>query len=434
MVSASGPCNGSVNDNYSEVQCRESNTTPTAEPEYVWDLQTSEGIAAVIATIYSVIFVIAFSWNLFVILFVLKNRKLLKDPPSIFLLSLAIVDFMEAVTSIPFYVATLIGGGWIFGETDEMRLAFCKAVGFFLTVFLGVSVYILSIIALDRFLYIFCALKYHKLMKPWRAWLLVLVFCIPPIIIASTPLYGFGEYFFFLEFGVCLFHWRGETEYVVAFCLIMMVPITMIVVFTILTYCYVRRFLHKRQRRHSQWNLNISMSTNNVRDVIKEHKAKRKNLNRIFIALLVTQLVCFAPGLLTAFVGRIIGSYDPVPDIIFFIDFVFVLSNAALNPIIQSGFRKPIREALQSKFRLIGALLKCPESKTPDKVPRDYNRQVTTQSVLTLSGNIDNTINSIYDGKENGAVAADGSESIVQPDDTRTDYTMFSSPSPDLKE
>lgn len=361
--------------------------------ESLWDLPVSDAVAGFIASLYMILFLVAFSWNLCVIVFMLVNRKLLREPSSIFLFCLAIVDFMEAVSSIPFYIATLIGGGWIFGDTDDMRMDFCKAVGFFLSTFLSVSIHILAIIAFDRFLYIVCAFQYPRLLKPWRAWLLVFVCCIPAVIVASTPLYGFGEFFFFNDFGVCLFHWRGELAYVVVFCLENMIFIAAIVVFTSLTYFYVRRYLRIREKRKlnlSNLNLNsIQSVTTEEERVAKEHRAKRRTLTRLFLALLITQLICFAPGLTTAFVGLVIGSFDDVPNIVFFIDLLFVISNAAVNPIILTCVRRKIRRKLMSPLVKAWRALRCVEDTydvevQPAEERPSFNRQTTIESVLNV--------------------------------------------------
>ncbi len=398
-----------MNSICNETNCtdNEVNTTTTTDggnsrlDESLWDLPGSDALAGIIATLYMVIFLVAFSWNLFVIVFMLKHRQLLKEPSSIFLFCLVIVDFMEAVSSIPFYIATLIGGGWIFGDTDEMREDVCSAVGFFLSTFLSLSIHILAIIAFDRFLYIACALNYHKLLQPWKAWLLVIVCCIPAVIVASTPLYGFGEFFFFNEFGVCLFHWRGQRSYVIVFCLENMVFITAIILFTTLTYCYIRRFLRIRQKREvklSNTNLNniqlASRANTEEERVSKEHRSRQKILTRLFIALMVMQLVCFTPALLTAFIGFVLGSYDDVPNIVFFIDLLFVISNAAINPIILTCVRRTIRHKIKSMLMKLWMRLRCVSADygfdpDPTQDRPSFNRQVTIESVLNGRGHRD---------------------------------------------
>ena len=341
-------CNESVvNDVGSAVsENNDSSMCGTGDPglsESMWSLPYPPAAAGAIAAIYTVIFVIAFCWNLFLIGFMIKNRKMLRgEPSSIFLFCLAVVDFLEATSSIPFYIATLIQGGWFFGETDTVRMQFCCAIAFFLSLFLCLSIYLLAIIAFDRFLYIVYSFRYHRLMKPWRAWLLVLCVCVVPVIISSTPFYGFGAFFYFPPFGACLFRWRAERDYVIVFAVLMVIPVAFILVFTIITYFYVRRFLRGNLGKRGQWSVTS----------LDAQKVKERNLTRLFAALVITQLVCFSPALLTAFIGRIF-SYDNVPNAVFLIDFILVLLNSAINPIIQSFLRKPIRDVVLS-------VIKCP--------------------------------------------------------------------------
>ena len=349
-------CNESVvydvgSGNNDSSMCR---TVDPALSESMWSLPYTPAASGAIAAIYTAIFVIAFCWNLFLIGFMIKNRKMLrKEPSSIFLFCLAVVDFLEATSSIPFYIATLIQGGWFFGETDTMRMQFCCAIAFFLSLFLSLSVYLLAIIAFDRFLYIVYSFRYNRLMKPWRAWLIVLCVWVVPVIISSTPFYGFGAFFYFPACGACLFRWRLERDYVIVFCVLMVIPVVFILVFTIITYFYVRKFLRGNLRKRGQWSVTS----------LDARKAKERNLTRLFAALVMTQLVCFSPALLTAFIGRIF-SYDNVPNVVFLIDFILVLLNSAMNPIIQSFLRKPIRDAVMS-------VIKCPSCKSTPPVSAD---------------------------------------------------------------
>lgn len=306
--------------------------------ECMWQIPHSEPVAGIIAFAYIIIFVLAFLWNMFVIGIFLKDRKLLKQPSSVFLLALAVVDFLEALLSIPFYIAALIGGGWIFGDTDDTRQGVCTAIGFFLSVFLFTTLHLLALLSFDRFLYIVFAVKYDQWMKPWRALLLGMVVSIVPLILASTPLYGFGALRFSETLGVCAFQWIGQRVYVVVVGIEALLPITAIVVFTLWPYIYVKRFLKRRHKRQLQF-------TKTRQDLFELNTRKQQHervLTRVFSLLLVSQLVCFTPGILIAFVGFFIG-YENIPPAIPLIAFVIIISNAAINPIIQSLTRRSIR-------------------------------------------------------------------------------------------
>ena len=316
--------------------------------ECMWKLPHSKPEAAIITVLYIIIFLTAFLWNSLVIFIFLKDRKLLKYPSSVFLLGLAIIDFLEAVLSIPFYVAALIGGGWIFGDTDKIRQGMCTAIGFFLSIFLLMSVHLLALISFDRFLNIVFAIKYDKLMNPWRALLLAFFVCIVPLILASTPFFGFGMLGFSDTVGVCIFRWAGHRFYVIMIGVEALLPITAIIVFTLWTYIYIKQFLNKRHERR----LHFVTTEQERRELSSKKTDHQRTLTKAFTLLLVTQLMCFTPGILWAFIGFFIGYYSAPPIVPLFC-FVVIISNAAINPLIQSLARTSFRRYLSRFIKTI---------------------------------------------------------------------------------
>ena len=300
-----------------------------------WVLPISQVQSGLTATVLSVILVTALIFNPLLMGFIIRDKKL-SQPSYIFLFCLLVIDFLEALLSIPFYIATHILHGWKFGETDMERQAVCNMVGFFFNVFLSVSICILGIVSFDRFFYIVFALKYRRYMKPWVAWVMVIALCLIPVIVSAFPLFGFSYFEFNQSFGACLPRWRGQTPYVIVYVLVALVPYVLVFVFTTITCCYLRRYvsgsLHSRTfslRQNSQ----------------VEERGRQSLLTRLFALLLVTQIVCFMPGFLTAFIGARF-SYYIIPQEVFLVDFILVLANAAINPIIQSLVWKKLRNKL----------------------------------------------------------------------------------------
>ena len=315
--------------------------------ECLWRIPHSEPVAGLVATFYLFIFFTAFFWNLLVIVIFLKERMLIREPSSMFLLALAVVDFLDAVLSVPFYVAALIGGGWIFGDTDEVRQDVCTAVGFVFTLFLLMTVHILALIAFDRFVYIVFAVRYEKWMTPKTTLLMTLVVAIVPVILSAAPLFGFGSLGFSDVLGVCVFRWAGYREYVITVGIEAMIPIVATIVFTLWTYIYVKRFLSRRHENRSYFSTSASREQLNT-----EKRQTDRALARTFTLLLVSQVICFTPGLLTAFIGFFVG-YDNVPPSILLIDFVIITASVAVNPVIQTLTKRKIRAHF---FRLLNMM------------------------------------------------------------------------------
>ena len=325
-------------------------------------------LVVIVTLIYIVILLFAVLWNSFVICIFLKERHLLREPSSLFLFSLAIVDLLEAVLSIPFYIATLIGGGWVIGSTDAIRNGVCIAVGFIFSMFLLMTVHLLALISFDRFLYLVYPLKYRKWMNLPKAVCLGAIVSVPPLILASMPFFGFGKLGFSSIVGVCIFRWEGEREYVITVAIEALLPIIATIVFTLWTYIHAKRFLKRRHLRQTSYGV----PKKSVVFVNKRNQRVDRALTQTFILLLVSQVVCFTPGILTALVGFFIG-YQSIPSSILIIDFVIIISSVGINPVIQSLSRTQIRHYLTSLYIICNCTQRDPKFDGTTEITDDYN-------------------------------------------------------------
>lgn len=346
--------------NFSEII---SNTTNTADDgscglnESNWHLDT-EGFTKysrpIVLFYECLVFVVSFSWNLFVIIFIFRRKKMLKEPPNIFFVNLAIADFLATLLCVPFYIITVGAESWTFGDNDCVRRGFCKAVAFFLSTLLLVSVYFLAAVAFDRFVAIVYNWQYERLISVKRAWIAVIVCWIVALIVASPPAYGFGAFFFENRLGACLFRWSKNREYVLFFVIQLLIPIIIIIVCTLGTYCRVRKFLNKQHQRTIR---HITRQAT-VRFEVK-HKKRQKKVLWIFTTLLVILTLCWAPGMVTAMVGFFVG-YEDIPGPVFVVDFMFVLTNIMVNPIVHAFFRKSIRKSIKKfLFAILERVMVC---------------------------------------------------------------------------
>lgn len=358
--------------------------------ECLWKTPYGTPPAVIVVIFFIVILLFALVWNGLVIFIFIKDRYLLKEPSSVYLFLLAVVDILEVVLSIPFYVVTLIAGEWIFGRTDAVREAVCIAVGYIFSLFLFTTVHLLALISFDRFLYIVHALNYRKWMNPTRALCLTAVVLFVPIILASTPLFGFGRLGFSPNIGVCVFRWEGQRPYVLSVAAEALLPVGATIVFTMWTYIYVKRFLRRKHARQTSYT-----STDDLENTTSRNKKVERTLTRTFTLLVISQAICFAPGIVTALVGFFVG-YTRIPPEIFLIDFVIIISNAGVNPLMQSLSRTRIRHYLSY---LIHLLTHCQTKNVPvngessEETKCQTHYQMTThtpsgtcQDVVSLSG------------------------------------------------
>ena len=65
---------------------------------------------------------------------------------------------------MPFVIVAAGAGEWIFGDTNHIRDTLCQSHSFVLLYTGGVSLSLLAVLSVDRFLYIVKANVYHKIM------------------------------------------------------------------------------------------------------------------------------------------------------------------------------------------------------------------------------------------------------------------------------
>lgn len=343
--------------------------------ECLWKSPYGTPTAVIVAIFFTVILLFALVWNGLVIFIFIKDRYLLKEPSSVYLFLLAVVDTLEVVLSIPFYVVTLIAGEWIFGRTDAIREAVCIAVGYIFSLFLFTTVHLIALISFDRFLYIVHAFNYRKWMNPTRALCLTAVVLIVPLILASTPFFGFGKLEFSPIIGLCVFRWEGQRPYVLSVAAEALLPVGATIVFTMWTYIYVKRFLRRKHARQISHTL-----ADDLGNASRNRKVER-TLTRTFTLLVISQAICFAPGIITALVGFFVG-YARIPSEIFLIDFVIIVSNAGVNPLMQSLSRTQIRRYLSFLIHLLTCCRKnlVPVKESSDEAKCQEHCQMTTQT------------------------------------------------------
>lgn len=106
----------------------------------------SKGIVAMESSLFLLLDLTALVGNIMVVCYVMHRNPRLRTPTNIYILSLAITDLMIAVLVLPLTVGAHINSGWSFGTVV------CRMQGYFLPVLLQISVYMMALAALNRYL------------------------------------------------------------------------------------------------------------------------------------------------------------------------------------------------------------------------------------------------------------------------------------------
>jgi hypothetical protein len=151
-----------------------------------WRIFLKNGAPAV-SVVFGVYFLLAFIWNLFIIVTFLNKRKMLREPANILLLNLAIADLTVAMTQMFFSMITAAYVEFVFGDSDVVRCGMCDFTGVFFMLLYGVSVHTLAALSFDRFLLLFRPFRYKKIMTPRNTVVIVvLIWLISAVLSPST--------------------------------------------------------------------------------------------------------------------------------------------------------------------------------------------------------------------------------------------------------
>ena len=284
----------------------------------------------VLSAFYALVMVTGFVANLFVIIVTFCHPKSLKQPSTIFLTSLLLADLVLVVFVMPFSVISTASGEWIFGQsTERQKFGVCKFVGFMFWYGALLVTGTLAIVSFDRFLSIVKPFIHKQYMKPHTAVIIIVIAWIICAILNTTPFYGFDEFSYYRNqdhgASACGAVWIEQRLYLALLLIIILILIGIIVVTSIWTCCFTRRFLEQHQA-----GSNIYVN-------------KNRKLIGIFGSLLLVCALCFGPSVLTAVINFDIYLMNIISLFCFFCITI-------ANPLVQSFFRPDVRDTVKYMF------------------------------------------------------------------------------------
>ncbi len=174
------------------------------------------------------------------------QRKLYKDTTRMLLLNLAISDLLVCLLVMPFTMVAGFAGGYVFGNSDHTRCQVCQT-GVIFMILTVVSVNLLGLISVDRFIFIKFPLRYRKWVTFPRSLVIIALAWLFSILQGILPLFGFGEIKYAYAFAACVANLYGGSPlipniyYGVLLVALALVPITTIIVTNIWIACIARR-------------------------------------------------------------------------------------------------------------------------------------------------------------------------------------------------
>ena len=292
-------------------------------------------IGPLLSAVFALEMVAGLLANLFVISVTFFHPKSWKQSSTIFLANLLLADLVLVIVVLPFGVISTASGEWIFGSNVFEKYGVCQFTAFMMWYGVLLVTMTLAVISFDRFLFIVKPFAHKKYMKPYTAVIIVVIVWISCAILNTTPLYGLGKFVYAESHGNCVPGWEGQLGFVIYSLLIFTAMVGTVVVTSVWTYCFTRKFIQKTQTK------------GNTIYVAKKHQ-----LFGIFGTLLLAYVLCFAPGFISSFLSAVVD----LPPAVYAMVLVCYLIISVANPIVQSCFRPDVKNVV---FRVLSLI--CPK-------------------------------------------------------------------------
>lgn len=343
-----------------------------------WNLN-EELEGAVISVFVAIELVLSLATNVFICVHSLSHPTSLKKSSTIFLLNLALSNLIITVFYMPFAVIASGAEEWIFGANDEVRNITCQTTAFIFSLMVATSIHTLAAISLDRCLSIVRPFFHKRVMKPMVALSIVIFIWIFAVALNVVPFAGLGEYGWSGAVGACLPIWVGHVDYVIYLSVESIIPFGIITVTTTWTYICTKLFLKRDYQRRSQ-----TLDQRTLEREKSVYTIRVRNLFGIFGALVFFNLLTLSPYIIASIAGFIVG-FENIPSQVYAAVFVQFLLINVTNSVIQSYFRKELKDTIVKYCMKVSSVLCKMRSLAQASREAMPNEEISSAAVLTLS-------------------------------------------------
>ena len=274
--------------------------------------------------LFAVTNVVAILGNLLTLCAVYHNHRL-RTIPNIFVIALAVSDILMSTICMPFTVASLFHGRWIFDETV------CRFQAFDIFAFGKCSLGTMAAIAVSRY---FCVVnweKYLSLIKKKRALMYIFIY---PILLFKNASIGFqpGK-------AMCLYKFESNIAYSASIlCCFITTPLI------IITICYVKVF-----RAVSRSNRVFSLENNP--ELLRVNVEEAKVTKRL-VAVVVGFACCWLPVFVVDNIDMARGE-PTLPRQVYLTNSLLIYLSSTINPFIYCATDKRFRREYKVVLRKI---------------------------------------------------------------------------------
>ena len=307
----------------------------------IWTVENKT--SGLVAAVFLLLFlVIGLPWNLLVLVTIVKER-LYTQPTVILLLSLLLTDLVSLLFTHPLFIVTGFQGEYMLGRSDQVRCSTCK-LGVIFVHFILNSIFTISLMSLDRFLFIYKPLHYDRYVTKWRTVAAIAVTWIIAAALSVIPLTGFGQYVFTGLFIGCVPSSSRYQMIVVAVVILALIPV---IVCNMWICCIAQKNIRAIYKIARPMEATGSETIHHIevnRSAKKKRQKKELHLCKVFGTLLCFNVFTWLPTMVLILI-ELSGTSASVA---FTAVRVVLLSQPTIHPIIETAILKEVRVPLKS--------------------------------------------------------------------------------------
>ena len=281
----------------------------------------------------------SFSGNLLLGISVIKNPNLRRTVPNMYIITLAVSDFLMSLLGIPFSLASLMTGKWPFNNF------ICQLQGFWILLMCAVSLQTLAVTAVNRYFRVVRSrASYQRIFSMKKTKITIAILWIMALFAPLPYVVAGPEFFFHTGKVFCAHNAESLYEGYGAYLVLVYVAIPLIIIIT----CYTRVFIAVRKHnlnfrfRIRQRSTNNTTRNNTSLDSSGILSVEEVNVTYILLVVVISFLTCWTPVLIIDMIDFINGDWKLKRQV--YVSYTcFGFASTALNPIIYGIMNRSIR-------------------------------------------------------------------------------------------
>ncbi|XP_020618585.1 melatonin receptor type 1C-like [Orbicella faveolata] len=280
---------------------------------------------------------VSFTGNLLLGIAVIKNPNLRRTVPNMYIITLAVSDFLMSLLGIPFSVASLIVGKW------SLNNFVCQLQGFWILLMCAVSLQTLALTAVNRYFRIVRSRTLYQKLFNMKTTKVTIVILWIVAFFAPLPYVAAGHEFFFHTGKVfCAHDAESLYEGYGAYLVLVYVLIPLIIIVT----CYTRVFIAVRKHNHATFRQSRihppAREQPTHMSITLRLSVDEVNITYMLLVVVIGFLTCWTPVMVIDMIDFINADWKMKRQV--YVSYTcFGFASTSLNPVIYGIMNRSFR-------------------------------------------------------------------------------------------